>query len=236
METAWQTPEISHQAISFLLHPSLQSVPISKRIKFLQQKGLTAEQLTQAQELFRRACPEQPSPWTNILTETRGNVGLIIINRPTQLNALTPTLVKELVQAASAFDADGRVGAIVVTGSGDKAFAAGADIKTMADKSFMDMSKARLYHEIDDLVTIRKPLIAAVNGFALGGGCELAMACDFILASKSARFGQPEIKLGTLPGMGGTQRFTRAVGKSRAMELILTGDMMGAEEACARGK
>jgi len=170
-----------------------------------------------------------------IIPEARGNVGLITLNRPKALNALNPTLVRELVESAQAFDADESIGAIVVTGSGNKAFAAGADIKVMADKSFMDMYKTQLFGELDDISRIRKPIIAAVNGFALGGGCELAMACDFILAADTATFGQPEIKLGTIPGLGGTQRFTKAVGKSRAMELCLTGGNMTAQEALQRG-
>ena len=123
-----------------------------------------------------------------------------------------------------------------MTGAGEKAFAAGADIKVMSSKSYMDMYKARLYGaEFAKISNVRKPIIAAVNGFCLGGGCELAMSFDFILAADTAKFGQPEIKLGTIPGLGGTQRFTRALGKSRAMELVLTGDMMSADEACTRG-
>jgi len=174
--------------------------------------------------------------YKEILTERRpGGVGLITLNREKQLNALTPTLTKELVAAAKEFDADPEIGAIVVTGSGSKAFAAGADIKTMASLSYMDMYKGQIFSELDDLSKVRKPVIAAVNGFALGGGCELAMACDFILASDTAKFGQPEIKLGTIPGLGGTQRFTRALGKARAMELCLTGGLIGAEEAVSRG-
>ena len=170
-----------------------------------------------------------------IIAEKRGAVALITLNRPKALNALNPTLVAELAEAALAFDNDPDVGAIVLTGAGDKSFVAGADIKVMADKTYMDMYKTKLFGELDLLTTVRKPIIAAVNGFCLGGGCELAMACDFILASDTAKFGQPEIKLGTIPGLGGTQRFTRALGKSRAMELVLTGDMMSAEEACSRG-
>eukprot|EP00320_Phaeocystis_rex_P003347 CAMPEP_0119060744 /NCGR_PEP_ID=MMETSP1178-20130426/4670_1 /TAXON_ID=33656 /ORGANISM="unid sp, Strain CCMP2000" /LENGTH=283 /DNA_ID=CAMNT_0007041879 /DNA_START=29 /DNA_END=880 /DNA_ORIENTATION=+ len=174
--------------------------------------------------------------YTSILTERRpGGVGLITLNREKQLNALTPMLTKELVAAAMKFDADPEVSAIVVTGSGKKAFAAGADIKTMADKSYMEMYNGQIFSELDDLSKVRKPVIAAVNGFALGGGCELAMACDFILASDAAKFGQPEIKLGTIPGLGGTQRFTRALGKARAMELCLTGAMIDAQEAVSRG-
>jgi len=174
--------------------------------------------------------------YETILAEKRGAVGLITLNRPKALNALNPTLVAELAQAAVAFESDPEVGAMVVTGAGNKAFVAGADIKVMQDKSYMDMYKATLFGaDLDKLSTLKKPIIAAVNGFCLGGGCELAMCCDFILAADTARFGQPEIKLGTIPGLGGTQRFTRALGKSRAMELVLTGDMMTAEEACSRG-
>lgn len=183
-----------------------------------------------------RWCSSGGAAYKEILTERRpGGVGLITLNREKQLNALTPTLTKELVAAAKEFDVDPEIGAIVVTGSGSKAFAAGADIKTMASLSYMDMYKGQIFSELDDLSKVRKPVIAAVNGFALGGGCELAMACDFILASDTAKFGQPEIKLGTIPGLGGTQRFTRALGKARAMELCLTGGLIGAEEAVSRG-
>jgi len=171
-----------------------------------------------------------------ILSEVKPQgVGLITLNRPKQLNALSPPLVQEVLHAAKAFDADPSVGAIVLTGSGSKAFAAGADIKVMADQSYMDMYKTQLFAELDELAKVKKPIIAAVNGFALGGGCELAMTCDIILAADSARFGQPEITLGTIPGLGGTQRFARAVGKSRAMEIVLTGAMISADEAVARG-
>jgi len=170
-----------------------------------------------------------------VLREVRGAVGLLTLNRPKALNALSPALVASLVEEARALDADAAVGAIVLTGAGDKAFAAGADIKVMQSKSYAEMVETKLFGEMDDLKRLDKPVIAAVNGFALGGGCELAMACDFILAADSARFGQPEIKLGTIPGLGGTQRFARALGKARAMELVLTGDMMSAEEARERG-
>ena len=176
------------------------------------------------------------STYTSILTETKANVGLITLNRPKALNALSPELITELVTAAEEFEADPAIGAIVITGAGNKAFVAGADIKVMSEKSYMDMYKATfLVKDFQRINNVTKPIIAAVNGFCLGGGCELAMACDFILAADTAKFGQPEIKLGTIPGLGGTQRFTRAIGKSRAMELVLTGDMMSAEEACTRG-
>lgn len=166
-----------------------------------------------------------------ILVETRGAVGLITLNRPKALNALCDQLMVELGGALRAFDADEAVGAIVLTGS-EKAFAAGADIKEMKDKGFIDVvTDDFIGNRWETVLTIRKPVIAAVAGFALGGGCELAMMCDFILAADTAKFGQPEINLGVIPGAGGTQRLTRAVGKSKAMEMILTGRMMDAEEA-----
>jgi len=169
--------------------------------------------------------------YQNIIVETRGPVGLIRLNRPNALNALNKALVDELAAAVDAFEKDDAIGCLVITGS-DKAFAAGADIKEMQPKSYMDVYK-------EDFITAnwertaacRKPVIAAVAGFALGGGCELAMMCDFILAADTARFGQPEINLGTLPGAGGTQRLTRFVGKSKAMEMCLTARMMDAAEA-----
>jgi enoyl-CoA hydratase len=165
-----------------------------------------------------------------ILVETRGRVGLIRLNRPQALNALSATLREELLAAAERFDADGAISVIVITGS-DKAFAAGADIKEMVDKSYIDVFAGDFAAEYERLTRLRKPLIAAVVGFALGGGCEVAMMCDMIIAADSARFGQPEIKLGVIPGMGGTQRLTRAIGKAKAMDLILTGRMMDAAEA-----
>jgi enoyl-CoA hydratase len=168
--------------------------------------------------------------YQNILVETRGKVGLIRLNRPQALNALNRALVHELSQALDAFEGDGNIGCIVITGS-DKAFAAGADIKEMADKTFVDAFLGDFAATWDRAATIRKPVIAAVAGFALGGGCELAMQCDLIIAAANAKFGQPEIKLGIIPGIGGTQRLTRAVGKAKAMDLILTGRMMDAEEA-----
>ena len=165
-----------------------------------------------------------------VLVETRGCVGLIRLNRPQALNALSSTLREELLAAAERFDADSAIGCIVITGS-DKAFAAGADIKEMVDKSYIDVFAGDFAAEYERLTRLRKPLIAAVAGFALGGGCEVAMMCDMIIAADSARFGQPEIKLGVIPGMGGTQRLTRAIGKAKAMDLILTGRMMDAVEA-----
>ncbi len=168
--------------------------------------------------------------YETILTETRGRVGLITLNRPRELNALSDQLIGELNLALDHFEADDGIGAIVVTGS-DKAFAAGADIKEMQDKTYMEAFKGDFIASWERISRTRKPVIAAVAGFALGGGCELAMSCDFILATDTAKFGQPEIKLGILPGAGGTQRLARAVGKAKAMELCLTGRMMDAEEA-----
>lgn len=166
----------------------------------------------------------------NILVERRGRVGLVTLNRPEALNALNKATMDELVAAVTAMDADPEVGAVVVTGSG-KAFAAGADIKEMAEQDYMDMYAADWFRGWEDFTRLRIPVVAAVSGFALGGGCELAMMCDFIIAGDNAKFGQPEINLGVLPGMGGSQRLTRAVGKSKAMDLILTGRFMDAEEA-----
>ncbi len=165
-----------------------------------------------------------------IIVERRGRVGIVRLNRPQALNALNVTLMDELLGAVEAFDADAGVGCILITGS-DKAFAAGADIKEMADKTYIDIFRADYTADYERLTRVRKPVIAAVAGFALGGGCELAMMCDFIIAADTAKFGQPEIKLGIIPGIGGTQRLTRAVGKAKAMDLILTGRMMDAAEA-----
>lgn len=166
----------------------------------------------------------------NILVERRGRVGLVTLNRPQALNALDRTTLEELVSAVSAMDTDPGVGAVVITGSG-KAFAAGADIKEMADKGYLEMYDADWFRGWEDLTRLRIPLIAAVSGFALGGGCELAMMCDFIIAGDNAKFGQPEINLGVVPGMGGSQRLTRAVGKAKAMDMILTGRFIDADEA-----
>lgn len=169
--------------------------------------------------------------YENIIAEKKGNVGLITLNRPKALNALCDALIKDIGAALDDFESDEDIRAIVITGS-DRAFAAGADIKEMADYDYMDVYK-------NDFITkgwtrvasCRKPTIAAVAGFALGGGCEMAMMCDIMIAADTARFGQPEITIGTIPGAGGTQRLTRAVGKAKAMEMCLTGRMMDAEEA-----
>jgi enoyl-CoA hydratase len=168
--------------------------------------------------------------YDTILAETKGKVGIVRLNRPQALNALNAALIAELGAALDAFEADPEIGCIVITGS-DKAFAAGADIKEMATKSFMDVFMGDFVADWDRVARARKPVIAAVAGFALGGGCELAMQCDLIIAADNARFGQPEIKLGVIPGIGGTQRLTRAVGKAKAMDLCLTGRMMDASEA-----
>ena len=158
-------------------------------------------------------------------------VGVITLNRPKQLNALNDALMDELGTALKAFDADERIGCVIITGS-EKAFAAGADIGAMAGYSFADVYKGDyIGRNWETIRSIRKPVIAAVSGFALGGGCELAMMCDFIIAAENAKFGQPEIKLGVIPGAGGTQRLPRAVGKAKAMDMALTGRMMDAEEA-----
>jgi enoyl-CoA hydratase len=169
--------------------------------------------------------------YEHILMETRGAVGLVTLNRPEALNALCAALIKELAEALDAFEVDDAIGAIVLTGS-DKAFAAGADIKEMSGRSYMDVY-------LSDFITVgwervstcRKPIVAAVAGYALGGGCEMAMMCDYIIAADSARFGQPEITIGAIPGAGGTQRLPRFVGKAKAMEMCLTGRMMDADEA-----
>lgn len=170
------------------------------------------------------------SDFQTILVKQHGRVGVITLNRPEALNALNVQLCNEVLAAARAFDTDPEIGAIIITGS-DRAFAAGADIKEMAPRSYMDMYTQNWFAGWDDLARVRTPMIAAVAGHALGGGCELAMICDFIIAADNAKFGQPEIKLGVIPGMGGSQRLTRAIGKSKAMEMVLTGRTMGAEEA-----
>lgn len=168
--------------------------------------------------------------YSSITVETRDNVGLITLNRPKALNSLNKDMQLEVIHAAQTFDADENIGAIVLTGS-DKAFAAGADIKEMAPKSGIEMYQANWFADWEKFTTVRTPIIAAVNGYALGGGCELAMMCDFIIAGEKAKFGQPEVNLGISPGIGGSQRLTRAVGKAKAMEMCLTGRMMDAEEA-----
>jgi len=169
--------------------------------------------------------------YENLLVETRGRVGLVRLNRPKQLNALNDALMDELGDALTKLDADDGVGAIVITGS-DKAFAAGADIGAMKDWGYMDVYRSGyISRNWEALKSVRKPVIAAVAGYALGGGCELAMMCDMLIAADSAKFGQPEIKLGVIPGAGGTQRLPRAVGKAKAMDMILTGRMMDAQEA-----
>ncbi|MBA6099314.1 MULTISPECIES: enoyl-CoA hydratase [Pseudomonas] len=165
-----------------------------------------------------------------ILLDIHGKVGLITLNRPQALNALNAQIVGEINQALDQLERDANIGCVVLTGSA-KAFAAGADIKEMAELQYPQIYVDDLFSDADRIANRRKPIIAAVSGFALGGGCELAMMCDFILAADNAKFGQPEINLGVLPGMGGTQRLTRAVGKAKAMELCLTGRLMGAEEA-----
>lgn len=168
--------------------------------------------------------------YDTIKTEKRGAVALITLNRPDALNALNSQLVDELIDAVQGFDADDAVGCMVITGS-EKAFAAGADIKEMQPKTYMEVYKEDLFEKANRIAEARKPIVAAVSGYALGGGCELAMICDFILASDTAKFGQPEISLGVMPGIGGSQRLTRFVGKSKSMEMCLTGRMMDAEEA-----
>ncbi|MCA0034197.1 MULTISPECIES: enoyl-CoA hydratase [unclassified Mesorhizobium] len=168
--------------------------------------------------------------YETIITETRGKVGLITLNRPKALNALNSQILAELVVAVNAFGADPGIGAMVVTGS-DKAFAAGADIKEMQAISYVDAYSQDFFAGWEEFTRVRKPVIAAVAGYALGGGCELAMMCDFIIAADTAKFGQPEITLGVIPGMGGSQRLTRFVGKSKAMDMCLTGRMMDAAEA-----
>ncbi len=173
-------------------------------------------------------------PYENIAVETHDGAGLIRLNRPQALNALNEALMGELATALAAFEADEAIGCMVLTGS-QKAFAAGADIKEMAGLDFPDVYERDFLSGWDTLARCRKPVIAAVSGFALGGGCELAMMCDIIIASETARFGQPEIRLGIIPGAGGTQRLTRAIGKARAMDMILTGRMMEAEEALQAG-
>ena len=168
--------------------------------------------------------------YDNILVETTGRVGVITLNRPKALNALNSATMTEVTAAVGELDSDNAIGCIVITGS-EKAFAAGADIKEMSTKTATEMYTLDFFAGWDALTRARTPIIAAVNGYALGGGCELAMMCDIIIAGDTAKFGQPEVNLGVTPGMGGSQRLTRAIGKSKAMEMCLTGRQMGAEEA-----
>lgn len=174
------------------------------------------------------------SSYETILIETHERVGLVRLNRPKALNALNSTLMREIMDALSDFDANDSIGAMVITGN-ERAFAAGADIKEMVDASAVDMLQREHIESLDRITQIKKPVIAAVSGWCLGGGNELAMSCDMIVASESARFGQPEINLGVIPGAGGTQRLTRAVGKTLAMEMVLNNRTLAAEEALQFG-
>jgi enoyl-CoA hydratase len=191
---------------------------------------LRAGELSVRSNASVRQSEELIMSYQHIIVETRGRVGVARLNRPAALNALNMALIGELAAAIDGFEADQNIGCIVITGS-DKAFAAGADIKEMAGKSYLDAFMGDFTAGWDRVAHARKPVIAAVAGFALGGGCELAMHCDFIIAADNAKFGQPEIKLGVIPGIGGTQRLTRAVGKAKAMDMCLTGRMMDAAEA-----
>jgi enoyl-CoA hydratase len=173
---------------------------------------------------------EDTMEYETILVDREGRVGRITLNRPKALNALNTTVMREVCAVLADFEADDTVGAVVITGS-EKAFAAGADIKEMQPYDYASAYGSDLFADWDAMTRVRKPIIAAVAGYALGGGCELAMMCDFIIAADTAKFGQPEITLGVIPGMGGTQRLTRAVGKAKAMDLCLTGRLMDAEEA-----
>ncbi|XP_028651434.2 enoyl-CoA hydratase, mitochondrial [Erpetoichthys calabaricus] len=184
-----------------------------------------------------RKCSTAGTQYNYLIVDKRGenkNVGFIQLNRPKALNALCDGLMKEMNQALDAFENDAQVGAIIITGN-EKSFAAGADIKEMQNRTFQECYGGNFLSHWNRVSTVRKPIIAAVNGFALGGGCELAMMCDIIYAGEKAQFGQPEILLGTVPGAGGTQRLTRAVGKSLAMEMVLTGDRISAKEAKESG-
>ena len=169
-------------------------------------------------------------PYTSILIENRDRVGLVRLNRPEAMNALNPTILRELMEALEVFDVDESIGAMVVAGN-QKVFAAGADIKEMAEASEEQMRQSSFINSFDRIRKIQKPVIAAVSGWALGGGCELAMSCDMIVASEKARFGQPEITIGVIPGAGGTQRLTLAVGKAVAMEMVLNNRALSAQEA-----
>lgn len=168
--------------------------------------------------------------YATVLTEIDTGVGIITLNRPEALNALSEQLMHDVVAALTEFENDNKIGCVLLTGN-EKAFAAGADIKEMVNKTHLEAASEQFLGDWDRLAQCRKPIIAAVSGYALGGGCEIAMMCDFILASDTAQFGQPEVKIGTMPGLGGTQRLTQAVGKAKAMEMCLTGRMMNAEEA-----
>jgi len=180
---------------------------------------------------FSTEAGQAEQKYENVIVEKKGNVGILTLNRPKTLHALCDALVKDVNNALTEFQNDDEIGCVVLTGAGKKSFAAGADISEMVKKDFMDAYKADMFAPWDNVSRFRKPIIAAVNGYALGGGCELAMMCDIIIASDNAQFAQPEIALGTIPGVGGTQRLTRAIGKSKAMELILTGRFMNAQEA-----
>jgi enoyl-CoA hydratase len=206
-------------------------------------RGATAKQLkasatepnavTGTQPEAEKASSETMT-YETIRVDRRERVGLITLYRPKSLNALNVQLSREVLEALTAFDKDDGIGAIVITGN-TRAFAAGADIEEMVDKSFNDLNSEDIFAEWDRIRGINKPIIAAVGGYALGGGCELAMMCDFIIAAEDAQFGQPEIKLGVLPGIGGSQRMTRAIGKALAMDMILTGRNLGAAAALAAG-
>jgi enoyl-CoA hydratase len=184
--------------------------------------------------VFQQKIREQFMSYTTILTEIRGRVGLVTLNRPEAMNALNPTILRELMEALEAFDTDDAVGAMVVAGN-EKVFAAGADIKEMAEASEEQMRQSPFIGSFDRIREIKKPIIAAVSGWALGGGCELAMSCDMIVASEKAKFGQPEITIGVIPGAGGTQRLTLAVGKAVAMEMVLNNRTLSAQEALGFG-
>lgn len=172
--------------------------------------------------------------YETIRKEVKGAVGVVTLDRPKALNALNAKLVEELIDAVSSLENDVKIGCIVITGS-EKAFAAGADIKEMQARSFPDVALENLFADAERIAACRKPTIAAVAGYALGGGCEIAMMCDFIIAAENAKFGQPEINLGVIPGIGGTQRLTRAIGKAKAMDMCLTGRMMDVAEAESSG-
>jgi enoyl-CoA hydratase len=180
--------------------------------------------------MIQAKAAEEAMSYETILVETKGKVGILRLNRPQALNALNTQVQAEMTAALDAFEADANITCVILTGS-EKAFAAGADIKEMQAKSYMDAFMGNFAADWDRVARMRKPVIAAVAGFALGGGCEMAMMCDFIIAADNAKFGQPEIKLGVIPGIGGTQRLTRAIGKAKAMDLNLTGRMMDAAEA-----